>query len=68
MDRAALKIRNVMSAEILRLEGQFDDLFNETGNKGEAMCDDDGVLLSDKIKVLKQLIRTIDGMEKRGEI
>jgi hypothetical protein len=68
MDRSALKIRNQISAEILRLVGQFDELFQETGNKGEAMCDADGVLLSDKIKVLKQLITTIDGMEKRGEI
>jgi hypothetical protein len=60
MDRSALKIRNVMSAEILHLEYLLKA--HETGH------DSDGVGWPDKIKVLKQLITTIDGMEKRGEI
>ena len=61
-------IKDEIEKEIGSINNQFDELFQETGNKGEAMCDADGVLLSDKIKILNQLIKTIDGMIVRNEI
>jgi len=60
MNRSALRIRNEMSVEILDLK----DLVKVHGTGR----DKDGVEWNDKIKVLEQLIKTIDSMEARGEL
>ena len=64
MDQA-IRIMQEINKEIRYIESIPDA---DTGNEGEMMCDSEGVLLSDKIKVLKQLITTIKGLRERGEI
>jgi hypothetical protein len=73
MNATAEKIIKVFTDEIDALSKNVDDWQKRYGVKWPArpltmLVDNDYVEYTSKISVLKQCIRTIEGMERRGEI
>jgi hypothetical protein len=72
MNDIAEKIINVIREEIQSLQAgqkkysEIHSLMEAT--LGVTLDDADGVSYMDKMTVLRQFIRTIEGMERRGEI